>query len=197
MRKIFCVLISTLLAYSLVACSSQNSTNMDRPDYSSGNSSLVVFYSATGNTQRVAETIAKTLGADIFEIIPEEPYTPADLNYNSANSRVVLEHNDPSKQEIPLTNATPSDWEKYDTIYIGYPIWWGVAAWPVNGFVKANDFTDKIVIPFCTSASSRAGDSDELLEDLAKSGEWIEGKRFSSNVNEEEIVEWLNSINSI
>lgn len=194
MRKIFCILLSSLLVSSLVACSNQNPTNTEKPVSTSENSSLVVFYSATGNTKIVAEKIAQTLDADIFEIIPEEPYTDEDLNWSNDNSRVSIEHNDESKREIPLTDTMPDGWEQYDTIYIGYPIWWGIAAWPVNGFIEANDFTDKTVIPFCTSASSGLGDSSKLLKGIAKTGNWIEGKRFSSNVNEEEIIEWLNTL---
>lgn len=194
MRKIFCILLSSLLVSSLVACSNHNPTNTEKPVSTSENSSLVVFYSATGNTKIVAEKIAQTLDADIFEIIPEEPYTDEDLNWSNDNSRVSIEHNDESKREIPLTDTMPDGWEQYDTIYIGYPIWWGIAAWPVNGFIEANDFTDKTVIPFCTSASSGLGDSSKLLKGIAKTGNWIEGKRFSSNVNEEEIIEWLNTL---
>lgn len=195
MKKIFCVFLSFLLFYSLAACSNQKSADIDEVDSTSENSSLVVYYSATGNTKAVAETIAQTLDADIFEIVPEDPYTDEDLNWNNENSRVSLEHNDKSKRDILLSDVTPDDWEKYDTIYIGYPIWWGIAAWPINGFIEANNFTGKTVIPFCTSATSELGDSDKLLEDLAQTGNWIEGKRFSSSVSKEEIIEWVNNPN--
>lgn len=212
MKKIISILLSVLLISSLVACDNQNPANTENPVSSGTNkievtedsptvptsdsSSLVVFYSATGSTKAVAETIAQTLDADIFEITPEEPYTDEDLNWNNADSRVSIEHNDESKREIPLTDTMPNDWETYDTVYIGYPIWWGIAAWPVNEFIEANDFTDKTVIPFCTSASSGLGDSSKLLEDIAGTGNWLEGKRFPSNAGEEEITEWINDLDS-
>lgn len=141
----------------------------------------MVYYSATGSTKAVAEKIAKTLNADIFEVVPEKPYTSADLNWDDDNSRVSLEHSDESKREVALVKSTPDNWEQYDTVYVGYPIWWGIAAWPVNGFVKANDFTGKTVIPFCTSASSGMGESGKQLSAMAGNGDWKEGKRFSSS----------------
>ena len=115
---------------------------------------LVVFFSATGSTAAVAQTIADTAGADLFEITPVEPYTGDDLNWSNEDSRVSREHDDESLRNVELTQETPDNWEDYDTVLIGYPIWWGIAAWPVNNFVKDNDFTGKTVIPFCTSASS-------------------------------------------
>ena len=152
---------------------------------------LVVYYSATGSTKKVAETIAANTGANIFEIVPEKPYTDEDLNWTDDNSRVCMEHNDESMRNITLVNAVPDDWEQYDTVYIGYPIWWGIAAWPMNGFVKANDFIGKTVIPFCTSASSGIGDSAKWLEDMCGGGNWLAGKRFSSFASESEITAWI------
>lgn len=145
----------------------------------------------TGSTKSVAGKIAKNLNADIFEVVPEKPYTSEDLNWNDDNSRVSLEHSDESKREVALVKSTPDNWEQYDTVYIGYPIWWGIAAWPVNGFVKANDFTGKTVIPFCTSASSGIGESDKQLKAMAKNGDWKDGKRFFSYVSDSDIADWL------
>lgn len=93
-----------------------------------------------------------------------------------------------------FTEDTVENWEDIQTVYIGYPIWWGNAAWPVNEFVKNNDFTGKTVIPFCTSASSGLGDSGELLAEIAETGDWIDGERFSSNVSEEDVKNWLDSL---
>lgn len=151
----------------------------------------MVYYSATGSTKAVAEKIAKNLNADTFELVPEKPYTSADLNWSDENSRVSSEHSDESKREVALVKSTPDNWEQYDTVYVGYPIWWGIAAWPVNGFVKANDFTGKTVIPFCTSASSGMGESGKQLSAIAGSGDWKEGERFSSSATESEISDWL------
>ena len=120
---------------------------------------LVVYYSATGNTENVANYIAEATGGDLFEITPAEPYTSDDLNWTDDNSRVTLEHEDESLRDVELVAETVDNWDRYDTVFIGYPIWWGIAAWPVDGFVEANDFTGKTVIPFCTSSSSGIGES--------------------------------------
>lgn len=155
---------------------------------------LVVYYSATGNTKAVASYIADALGADTFEIIPAEPYNSEDLDWTNENSRVNREHNDPALRAMELQSATVDNWDSYDTVLIGYPIWWGIAAWPVDSFVTANDFTGKTVIPFCTSSSSDLGESGELLAELAGTGDWLEGQRFRSSVSEADVVEWVNSL---
>ena len=155
---------------------------------------MVVYFSATGSTKAVAGYIAETLGADTFELTPQEPYLAADLDYNNSESRVCREHADPALQDVALTSTAVESWERYDTVFVGYPIWWGSSAWPVNGFVKANDFTGKTVIPFCTSASSGLGDSGKLLKEAAGTGNWLEGKRFSSGVSETEVSEWIQNL---
>lgn len=155
---------------------------------------LVVYFSAQGHTEEVANEIAENLNADIFKIEPVDEYTNSDLNWTDENSRVTKEHEDESLRDIELVSTTVENWEEYDTVLIGYPIWWGVAAWPVNTFVRANDFQDKTVIPFCTSASSGLGQSGELLEEEATGGNWLEGHRFSSNPRTDDITEWINSI---
>ena len=199
MKKIICIFLSLICVFSLAACGgnttgdrlSSSTPESSKTETVSGGKTLVVYYSATGSTKAIAEKIAKTLNADIFELVPEKPYTSADLNWNDENSRVSLEHSDESKREVALVKSTPDNWEQYDTVYIGYPIWWGIAAWPVNGFVKANDFTGKAVIPFCTSASSGIGESDKELKALTNSGEWKNGKRFSSAAADKDITDWL------
>lgn len=160
----------------------------------SGGKVLVVYFSATGSTGRVAEYIADALNADTFEITPVDPYTSEDLNYGNASSRVSREHNDPGLQDIELTKTTPDNWDDYDTVFIGYPIWWGIAAWPMDNFVKANDFTGKTVIPFCTSSSSGLGDSGTLLAELAGTGDWQDGQRFSGGADEANVQEWIQSL---
>ena len=155
---------------------------------------LVVYFSASGNTRRVAEAIAQAANADVFEIVPTQVYTSSDLNWNDANSRVSREHEDESLRDVPLTTAEVPDWDSYDTVFIGYPIWWGVAAWPVNGFVKANDFTGKTVIPFATSASSGMGQSGSLLEGMANGGSWQDGQRFSSGASDADVQAWVSGL---
>ncbi len=198
MKKIISILLCLGIAFSLAACGSNtagdrlsSSPESSKTETVSGGKTLVVYYSATGSTKSVAGKIAKTLSADIFEVVPEKPYTSADLNWSDDKSRVSLEHSDESKREVALVKSTPDNWEQYDTVYIGYPIWWGIAAWPVNGFVKANDFTGKTVIPFCTSASSGIGESDKQLKAMAKKGDWKDGKRFSSSASDSDIADWL------
>ena len=155
---------------------------------------LVVYYSATGNTEAVAGYIAEATGGDLFELEPAEPYTDADLNWTDENSRVTLEHEDESLRDVELVADTVDNWDSYDTVFIGYPIWWGIAAWPVDTFVEANDFTGKTVIPFCTSSSSGLGQSGELLSEMAGTGDWLEGQRFRSSASQEDVTEWVASL---
>lgn len=155
---------------------------------------LVVYYSATGNTETVAGYLADALGADLFEITPVQPYTADDLNWSDDTSRVSREHEDASLRTVELEQDTVEHWEEYDIVFIGYPIWWGIAAWPVDGFVTANDFTDKTVIPFCTSSSSDLGESGELLAEMAGTGDWQEGMRFRSGASAEDVQGWLESL---
>ena len=155
---------------------------------------LVVYYSATGNTRGVAKRLAENLNADTFEIVPSNPYTDDDLNWNDDNSRVSKEHDDESLRDVELESTTVPNFDTYDTVLIGYPIWWGIAAWPVNSFVEANDFTGKTVIPFCTSSSSGIGNSADILEDLTKTGTWQEGIRFGTNPSDDDINDFIDSI---
>lgn len=155
---------------------------------------LVVYYSASGNTERVAKDIAEAAGADLFEIVPTEVYTSDDLDWTNPDSRVSREHDDESLRDVPLTTTEVPDWDSYDTVFIGYPIWWGIAAWPVDTFVKNNDFTGKTVIPFATSSSSGMGQSGSLLADMAGTGEWQEGQRFSSGVSSDDVQSWVNGL---
>ena len=214
MKKLATVVLSCLLMFCLVACSSGGSGSTSSADTSSSSVSsasdetsatteesstdlgnvLVVYYSATGNTERVANSIAEATGGDLFEIEPTEPYTDDDLNWNDESSRVSREYDDESLRDVPLVNTTVDGWDDYDTVFIGYPIWWGIAAWPVDGFVEANDFSDKTVIPFATSASSGMGQSGELLADLAGTGDWQDGMRFSSGAGDDEVQEWVETL---
>lgn len=155
---------------------------------------LVVYYSATGSTRAVAETIADTTGGDLFEIQPKEPYTDDDLNWTDDNSRVSKEHEDESLRDVELTTTKVKNWDSYDTVFIGYPIWWAIAAWPVDNFVKDNDFSGKTVIPFCTSASSGIGESGQLLAKTAGNGEWQDGERFSSGVSDTDVTDWVKDL---
>lgn len=218
MEKLTALLLSVVLVLSLAACGSANkpassttqpetSAPTEQPESSSTapaesepetqpetGKTLVVYYSASGNTERVAKDIAEAAGADLFEIVPTEVYTSEDLNWTNSDSRVSREHDDESLRDVPLTTTEVPDWDSYDTVFIGYPIWWGIAAWPVDTFVKNNDFTDKTVIPFATSSSSGMGQSGSLLADMAGTGEWQEGQRFSSGVSSDDVQSWVNGL---
>lgn len=141
---------------------------------------LVVYYSATGG--------------DLFTIEPVEPYTSDDLNWTNSDSRVSIEHDNPDQRTVELVSTFVDNGDSYDTVFIGYPIWWGIAAWPVDGFITANDFTGKKVIPFCTSASSGLGDSGNLLAEMAGTGNWLEGERFSSGESTDTIAQWATDV---
>lgn len=223
MKKLTALLLSVVLVLSLAACGSANkpassttqpetSAPTEQPTTEPSESSstapaesepetqpetgktLVVYYSASGNTERVAKDIAEAAGADLFEIVPTEVYTSDDLDWTNPDSRVSREHDDESLRDVPLTTTEVPDWDSYDTVFIGYPIWWGIAAWPVDTFVKNNDFTGKTVIPFATSTSSGMGQSGSLLADMAGTGEWQEGQRFSSGVSSDDVQSWVNGL---
>ena len=166
----------------------------DEAETSGSGNVLIAYYSATGNTEAVANMIADATGGDLFEMEPTEPYTDDDLNWSDDNSRVSQEHENEDQRDVELVSTTPENWDSYDTVFIGYPIWWGIAAWPVDHFVEDNDFTGKTVIPFCTSASPGIGDSGELLADMAGTGDWQEGQRFRSSVSDEDVVAWVESL---
>lgn len=162
------------------------------PDAGAG-SVLVAYYSAQGHTQAVAEAVADELDADLFVITPADPYTADDLNYNDEDSRVSTEHLDEGRH-VELATVTPENFDAYDTVLVGYPIWWAEAAWVVDDFIADNDFTGKTVIPFCTSASSGLGQSGELLAEMAGTGNWVEGMRFRSSVSEDDVRAWAASL---
>ena len=179
MKKLTALFLSLAMVLSLAACGTNASNETSAAPESTGNTeepssqpetegeaggTLVVYYSATGNTEQVANYIANITGGDLFELEPVEPYTSDDLDWTNDNSRVSQEYYDESLRDVELVADTVENWDSYDTIFIGYPIWWGIAAWPTDGFVEANDFTGKTVIPFCTSASSGLGESGELYQ---------------------------------
>lgn len=195
MKKFLIVLLSLILGTTALAFAACAQETGEIPE--DWGSVLVVYFSATGNTEEAANYIAQATGGDIFELVPVDEYTSADLNYGNESSRVVQEYENEDLRDVELVSAVPENWERYDTVFLGYPIWWGIAAWPVNGFVTANDFTDKNVVPFCTSASSGLGDSGRLLADLAGEGNWITGHRFRSSADEDDVRDWLGDLGAI
>lgn len=160
-----------------------------------GSKILVAYFSATNTTKGVAEHIANGLQADIYEIIPEDPYTDADLNYNDNNSRTTIEMNDPNAR--PLISGSVENMEQYDIVFIGYPIWWGEAPRIVSTFVESYDFTGKTIVPFCTSGGSGVGSSASNLEQLTSGAIWLEGHRLNGSDSQDIVMEWVNSLGLI
>lgn len=219
MKKLISILLLAALALSLAACGSSAPASTPAPTAAPAEATeapagtaaeapadtaeaaapeagkvLVVYSSASGNTARVANDIAEAAGADVFEIIPVEPYTSDDLNWTNQSSRVSVEHDNPDARTVELASTEVPDWDSYTTVFIGYPIWWGIAAWPVDGFVSANDFTGKTVIPFATSSSSGMGESGTLLAQLAGTGDWQSGQRFSSGTSASDVQAWVSGL---
>ena len=155
---------------------------------------LVAYYSASGTTEKIAEYIAEAVNADVFVITPEDEYTDADLDWTDSESRVVKEHNNLDNVHVELVQTVPDNFEVYDNVFIGYPIWWQEASWVVNDFVTENDFTGKNVIPFCTSMSSSLGESGKLLAEMAGTGNWFEGMRFTSRSDRETVQTWAKGL---
>lgn len=175
-------------AASSVAASSAAAFSEATSTVTTTGKTLVVYFSATGTTEGVAQAIADTVGADLFEVVPSDPYTSDDLNWTNNDSRVSREHNDEGLRAVALESTDVDGWDDYDTVFIGYPIWWGIAAWPMRSFVSANDFSGKNVVPFCTSTSSGIGQSGDLLAELAGTGSWLDGYRFSSSTTANDIA---------
>lgn len=153
---------------------------------------LAAYFSATNTTEGVAEHIANGLNADLYEIVPEEPYTEADLNYNDDNSRSTIEMNDPSAR--PAISGSVENMEQYDIVFIGYPIWWGEAPRIVSTFIESYDFSGKTIVPFCTSGGSGIGSSASNLEQLTSGADWLEGRRLNGSDSEETVMEWVNGL---
>ena len=154
---------------------------------------LVAYFSATGTTKGVAEKIAAITGGDLYEIVPAEPYSDADLNWNDRNSRSTKEQNDKSAR--PGIGSENVSLAGYTTVYLGFPIWWGEEPRILDTFVEKYSFEGIAVVPFCTSASSGIGRSGPNMEALAGSGIWLDGKRFSGSVSEADLRSWIEGMN--
>lgn len=214
MKRILALLTAVVLILALAGCAASNAgsqtatqaeqttkakdTASEAPkatnETTTGNSgkALVAYFSATGTTKGVAEQIAIATGADTYEIIAAQPYTSDDLNYNDSNSRSTKEQND--KTVRPAIGSEKIDLAGYDTIYIGFPIWWGEEPRIMDTFVESGDFSGKTVIPFCTSGGSSINTAAENLKINAGGGDWKDGRRFSADVSRAEIEEWLNTL---
>ena len=149
---------------------------------------LVAYFSASGVTASVAGTLAKEIGADLFEIAPETPYTGADLNWQNSKSRSSVEMNDRNCR--PAIRSKVADMAQYDVVFVGFPIWWYREPSIIDTFMEAYDFTGKTVIPFATSGSSGIGQSGKNMQALAKGAAVTDGKRFSASASGKELSQW-------
>lgn len=218
MKKAIVILLSLTMILGLTACgnsasktkqpstedtfveskadteSAETSTNMENTDNQDAQEHkiLVAYFSATGTTKGVAEHIANGLNADIYEIVPEEAYTDADLDYNDNNSRTTIEMNDPDAR--PAISGSVENMEQYDIIFVGYPIWWGEAPRIVSTFVESYDFSGKTIVPFCTSGGSDIGSSATSLEQLTNGATWLDGRRLNGSDSQDTVMEWVNSL---
>lgn len=169
--------------------------NNDKPsdnDTAETTKVLVAYFSATNTTEGVAKTIADSLGADLYEITPEQPYTDADLDYHDDKSRSTIEMNDPNSR--PAISGTVENMDQYDIVFIGYPIWWGEAPRILSTFVESYSFSGKTVVPFCTSGGSGVGSSASNLESLTSGATWLFGTRLNGNASRDSVAEWINGL---
>lgn len=149
---------------------------------------LVAYFSATGTTKKLAEKLASAIGADLFEIAPKVPYTSADLNWTDKHSRSTLEMNDPASR--PEIAKTFGSLDGYDTVFVGFPVWWYVAPTIVNTFLESCDLTGMTVVPFATSGGSRMGKTNEKLAHSCAGARLVEGRMFRLSVSEDELAAW-------
>lgn len=215
MKRIFATLIMLMLLCTLTACKgTENQTTPDpfqtvqeenlseggipsatdesEPAADEETQALVVYFSATGNTENIARHIQTVLDADLYEIIPEEPYTDDDLNYSDDDCRANREQNDPNAR--PAIAGTLEHPEDYDVVFLGYPIWWGQAPKIIHTFFDNYDFDGVTIVPFCTSGSSGIGTSIEHLYPLAPDANWLPGHRFDGGASQEEVVAWVEEL---
>ena len=208
MKKLTAVFLAIVMALSLAACtggnkptdnggntepSQSNTEEAKTPNATpAGSKILVAYFSATNNTEGVAQQLANGLGADLYEITPEKPYTDEDLAYGNSNSRSSVERNDPAAR--PAISGSVENMEQYDVVFIGYPIWWGEAPRIISTFIESYDFSGKTIVAFCTSASSGFGSSDSALRAAAKGAKWLDGHRFAAGASADEVMAWANGL---
>lgn len=215
MKKITAILLAALMTLALTACAGgkENTENIGNAEAEQNNKEesqtpgatpddaaseqgerkiLVAYFSATNNTEGVAQKLADGLGADLYEITPEQPYTEDDLDYGNSESRSSVEMNDPSAR--PAISGSVENMEQYNVVLIGYPIWWGEAPRIMSTFMESYDFSGKTLAAFCTSASSGFGSSDSALRESAGSATWLSGQRFSAGASAEDVMEWADGL---
>lgn len=189
-NKFIAILIALLSVSIITGCGTQKENNITtNNDTKTDKKIAVIYFSATGNTKEVAESIKDITGGELIEIIPLKEYTSADLNYNDSNTRATKEQNNPSSRP-EIKNTINVD---YDVIYLGYPIWWGDVPHIILTFIDTYDLDGKTIIPFCTSGSSSIDNSLNTLKNYNININWVDGKRLTNN--KKEIENWINSLN--
>ena len=189
-NKFIAILIALLSVSIITGCGTQKENNITtNNDTKTDKKIAVIYFSATGNTKEIAESIKDITGGELIEIIPLKEYTSADLNYNDSNTRATKEQNNPSSRP-EIKNTINVD---YDVIYLGYPIWWGDVPHIILTFIDTYDLDGKTIIPFCTSGSSSIDNSLNTLKNYNININWVDGKRLTNN--KKEIENWINSLN--
>lgn len=191
-KKIGIASLLVLLLCGLVACNNSDNGEKNNNNTVVNSKVLIAYFSATGRTKSVAETISEVTGGNLYEITPTTPYTQQDLNYNDNSSRANTEQRNPDSR--PSINGEVEGMEEYEVVFIGYPIWHGQAPRIISTFLESYDFSGKKIVPFCTSGSSGIGSSDTNLHTLASRAEWIKGTRLASNISRADITAWLGDI---
>lgn len=212
MKKIISVICVISMMFLMTACGSQSSekehsgsssesadnvqseqTDNTQQNKEEGQDILVAYFSATGTTKTLAGYLSEVTGGDLYEIVPEEPYTSDDLNYSDNNSRSTMEQNDENAR--PAISGSLEDISQYDVIFLGYPIWWGEAPRIIYTFMESYDFAGKTIVPFCTSGGSGIGSSAQNLHELAASDiNWLDGEQLDSGISHNEMVSWVNGL---
>lgn len=178
------------------ATDEQNSTapsGTPETDTAAAGKVLVAYFSCTGNTEKVAGYIAGAISADLYEIAPEEAYTAEDLDYSNLKARAIVEQSDDSLR--PVISGTVENMDDYDIVFLGYPIWCGKAPKIISTFLEEYDFSNKTLIPFCTSGSSGITSTVAELQSLCPDTvTWLSGMRFSGSADETEVTNWISSL---
>lgn len=199
MKRFWAVLAAVFLVFAVTACgngeksAAPSSTEAKAEAKLDPSKTLVVYFSATGNTEKVATRISEVTGGKLSKIVPAQPYTEADLNYSNKESRSTIEQNDPKSR--PAITGKIDGWEQYDTVFVGFPIWWYEEPRIMDTFMESYDFSGKTVIPFCTSGGSDIENAEVNLKALSKGqGKWLKGRQMSSSISEKDVSDWLKSL---
>lgn len=199
MKRFWAVLAAVFLVVAVTACgngeksAAPSSTEAKAEAKLDPSKTLVVYFSATGNTEKVATRISEVTGGKLSKIVPAQPYTDGDLNYSNKQSRSTTEQNDPKVR--PGISNKIDNWGNYDTVFVGFPIWWYEEPRIMDTFMESYDFSGKTVIPFCTSGGSDIENAEVNLKALFKGqGKWLKGRQMSSSISEKDVSDWLKSL---